>query len=170
MKKSLATLVMASLALSTPSMVMAQDFGLGVGIAGNDSTVIRGDIGLDQGMRLEPYFGFASVNPDVGPTQSAFTLGTAFHLQNEISSNVKYYYGGFVDYKSVDTGFTSTSSFNLGPVAGAEYAFDEHFSLGAEVAVQLGFGDATVFGTTSTALIRYYFTPSQTSATPANSF
>ena len=157
MKKSLLSIAVATLALSTPSMVAAQDFGIGVGITGNNASVIRGDIGLDNNMRLEPYLGFGYKNPDVGSSTSTFTLGTAFHLQKSISEKVNLYYGAFIDYSSTDYGVTSVSSFNLGPVAGAEYAFDKHFSLGAEVAVGLGFGDATVFGTTSTALIRYYF-------------
>lgn len=157
MKKSLLSVAVATLALSTPSIVAAQDFGVGVGITGNNTSVVRVDIGLDSNMRLEPYVGFSSNNPDVGPSTSTFTLGTAFHLQKNVSQNVNLYYGAYVDYNSVDVGIGSTSTFNLGPVAGAEYAFDKHFSLGAEVAVNLGFGDGSVFGTTSTALIRYYF-------------
>lgn len=143
--------------LSTTALAQDHKFGLGIGVAPSNSAVIRGTINLDETTRLEPFFGFSYINPDKGDSTSRVELGTAFHLLKPINPKMNAYYGAYVSYQKNDTGNADQSLFILGPVAGVEYALDEQFTLGAEVNIGLGFGDATVFGTDSAVILRYYF-------------
>jgi hypothetical protein len=130
--------------------------GVGVGVTGN-TTTLRGTIDLDNSLRLEPYFGFSYVNPDKGNSKTNLEIGTALHVKQVITNKINSYYGGFVGVGSHDDGFGTTTTFNLGPVAGVEYALDKQFTLGGEVRVNFGLGDDTVIGTDSAVLLRYYF-------------
>ena len=146
-------LLVSTVALATLSTAAfaENDFGVGVGLRG-DASVIKADINVDDNMRLEPFFSF--VNSDL--RLDTFSIGTAFHITDDLSKNVKVYYGGYLGIWNRSTGI-STTVFNFGPVAGAEYYFDKNFSLGAEVNFNLGFGDATDIGTNSEVMVRYYF-------------
>jgi len=46
-------------ALSTAAVADEPQFGLGVGVAGQNSATLRGIISLENNMRVEPYFGFS---------------------------------------------------------------------------------------------------------------
>jgi hypothetical protein len=135
----------------------AQQFGVGVGITGNSSSVVSGVVGLNEEMRLAPYIAFQTQSE---PSSTDFRVGTAFHMLHGASEKVKLYYGAFagVSYSQIDTGRkVSTTLLELGPVGGVEYALDKQFTLGAEVSLDMAFGDKTVVTTNSMALIRYYF-------------
>ena len=159
----LKTLSVAAVAAMLSSSAMADDqkYGVGVGVAGQNSTLLRGVVNLDNDLRLEPFFAFGY--QDAGTTSNSnFQVGTSVEIVKAVSTNVSAYYGGYVGLAtaSVPNGFgdtESSTSFNLGPVAGVEYAFDKQFTLGAEVKFDLGFGDVTTFGTSSSVLLRYYF-------------
>jgi hypothetical protein len=161
MNKKILKVVAASALVATfaATTVMAdeQQFGMGVGVAGTDSTTIRGTVSLDDGLRLEPFFGFTYQNPDKGDAATNVNVGTALHMTKMINSKINAYYGGFVGIARQDDGDNIDTIFNLGPVAGVEYAFDKQFTLGAEVRFDLGLGDNTVIGTDSSVLLRYYF-------------
>ena len=130
--------------------------GLGVGVTGN-TTTLRGTIDLDNSLRLEPYFGFSYVNPDNTNSRTSLEIGSALHVKQVVTNKINSYYGGFVGIGSYDNGADTATTFNLGPVAGVEYALDKQFTLGAEVKLNIGLGDSTVFGTDSSVLLRYYF-------------
>ncbi len=144
--------------LSTSAVADEPQFGLGVGVAGQNSTTIRGTITLDDQLRLEPYFGFSYLNPDKGDSRTDIELGSALHIMAPINNKIRAYYGGFAGIKNHDYGNGDSGTvLNLGPVAGVEYAFDPHFTLGAEVRLNAGFGDYTTIGTDSAVLLRYYY-------------
>ena len=143
-------LLVSTVALATLSTaaVAENDFGLAFGV-GNASSVIKADIVIDKGMRIEPFFSF-------GYTKipgSNISIGTAFHITDELSKKMDVYYGGYVGLTYV----SSNTNFILGPVAGLEYHFDKQFSLGGEVDFDLGFGNTTSFGTRTQLIARYYF-------------
>ena len=145
------TLVAASTALMISSVAVADEQKFGVGVSVNqDTTKIRGVINLDKTMRLEPFLGFRYNNIN-NNSNTTLEIGTAFHLLQSINSNMNAYYGGYVGYTDVNSGLA------LGPVAGVEYALDPQFTLGAEVRVDIGFGDVTNIGTNSEVILRYYF-------------
>jgi len=154
-------------ALSTSLMAQEPQFGVGVGVTslnnnatsqfGIGSTTIRGTVSLEDGLRLEPYLGFGYVDPDGSDSVTDISLGTALHMVKPVSAKINAYYGGYVGLDSIDSGSTSYTTFNLGPVAGVEYAFDSQFTLGAEVSVNIGFGDITSMATNSAVILRYYF-------------
>jgi len=159
----LKTLSVAAVAAMLSSSAMADDqkYGVGVGVAGQNNALLRGVVNLDNDLRLEPFFAFGYQDADT-TSNSNFQVGTSVEIVKAVSTNVSAYYGGYVGLAtaSVPNGFgdtESSTSFNLGPVAGVEYAFDKQFTLGAEVKFDLGFGDVTTFGTSSSVLLRYYF-------------
>ena len=145
-------LLVSTVALATLSTaaVAGNDFGLAFGVS-NISPVIKADIVLDEGMRIEPFFsfGYSSIT-GIG---SNFSIGTAFHVTDELSKNMNVYYGGYVGIAYAN----SNTNFTLGPVAGLEYYFDKQFSLAGEVNFDLGFGNTTNFGTNTQLIARYYF-------------
>ena len=152
-----AVAVSTLLLLSSVAVAQEQKLGLGVSVAGDNAATIRGTINLDETMRLEPFLGYQYRKIDgANNSETAFTIGTSFHMLQPVSSTVSAYYGGFVAFQNEDNG-VSRNTFNLGPVAGVEYAFDPQFTLGAEVRFNLGFGDVSTFGTDSAVVLRYYF-------------
>lgn len=134
----------------------AEQFGLGVGITGNNASQVRGTINLNKDMRLEPYLSFNYVNPDNASSRTTLNLGTAFHMMKNINTNLNMYYGGYVGIGYADS-VTSSTILNFGPVGGVEYALDKQFTLGAEISVNIGILDTTSVATNTTALLRYYF-------------
>ncbi|WP_297442696.1 hypothetical protein [Sulfurimonas sp.] len=160
MKKNIAKItsaVVLATVLSTSAVASeAQQFGLGVGVTG-DATTLRGTVSLDDGLRLEPYFGFSYLSPKTGNSQSDLQIGSALHMVQAINNDINAYYGGFVGIGNTDNGVSAVTTFNLGPVAGVEYKLDKQFTLGAEMRMNFGFGDDTVIGTNSSVLLRYYF-------------
>ena len=158
MLKTVATVALVG-TLSTAAVADEPQFGLGVGVAGQNSATLRGTISLEDNMRVEPYFGFSYQDPSTGNSQTTLDVGSALEMMQPISSVLNAYYGGFVGIHNYDygSGAASGTIFNFGPVAGVEYALDKQFTLGAEMKFNLGFGDATVLGTESSVLLRYYF-------------
>lgn len=161
--KTVSALAVAA-ALSTSAMAQESQFGVGVGVTslnsnavGVGTTTIRGTVTLEDGLRLEPYLGFGYANPDGSDSVTDINLGSALHMVKPVSAKINAYYGGYIGLDSLDTGSVSYTTFNLGPVAGVEYSFDPQFTLGAEVSVNVGFGDITSVGTKSAVLLRYYF-------------
>ena len=162
--KAVAASALVATMATTPAMAEDTQFGVGVAVAGQNSTTIRGTVSLENNLRLEPYVG-VSYTDNSGTSSTNFALGAALHVMKPVNSKINAYFGGFagIDTSSSDytvgntTVSTSTTDFNFGPVAGVEYAFDRQFTLGAEVRAYLGFGDVTRVGTDSAVLVRYYF-------------
>jgi len=163
MSKTVSAVAVAA-ALSTSLMAQEPQYGVGVGVAGQNNTTIRGTVTLEDGLRLEPFFGFTYLDGD-STSSTNLSIGSALHIVKPVNPKINAYYGGFVglstsnyEFKSGNTKTTSsTTNVNLGPVAGVEYLFDKQFTLGAEVQLNLGLGDNTTFGTNSAVLLRYYF-------------
>ena len=147
--------------LATTAVADEPQFGLGVGVAGQNSATLRGIISLENNMRLEPYFGFSyqDKNPTTNNTQTTLDVGSALQMIQPINNVLSAYYGGFVGIHNYDYGTANNSGtiFNFGPVAGVEYALDKQFTLGAEMKFNFGFGNETVLRTESSVLLRYYF-------------
>jgi len=146
-----AVVAFATTALLTTALT-AGTLGGGIAVTG-DTTTLRGDVVIQNGIRLEPYFGFDYTESRVNDTN--FNLGVAGHLLKELTPVLTMYYGGYVGYTSDDA--QTGATFNLGPVAGVEYALDPQFTLGAEVRFDMGFGDTTVMKTASAVTLRYYY-------------
>jgi len=163
MLKTVSAAVLAG-ALSTAAVADEPQYGVGVGVAGQDSALIKGSVSLENNLRLEPFLGFTYHDGDTTSTTN-FQIGTALEVMKPISSAINAYYGGYAGIVTNSTDYTinntttsvSSTNLNLGPVAGVEYAFDKQFTLGAEVRFDIGFGDVTTFGTNSSVLLRYYF-------------
>jgi len=143
--------------LTTVAVADEPQFGLGVGVAGQNYTTLRGTISLKNNMRLEPYFGFSYQDPNGASSQTTLDIGSALHIMKPINSVINMYYGGFAGIQNYNYGENSETILNFGPVAGVEYAFDKQFTLGAEMRFHFGFGDATELRTESSVLLRYYF-------------
>ena len=142
-------------ALATPTM--ADDTQVGVGASFNgDTTEIRGSVTLDEHLRLEPYFGLNYQNPDQGSSTTDYTIGTTLEYTKDLHDKINGYVGGFAGIDHIDRGSGSTN-FVFGPLAGVEYAFHSHFTLGGEIRLNVGVGDDTTLRTDSTILLRYYF-------------
>jgi len=146
MVKKLLISTVAVATLST-SAFAENEFGVGVSVNGNVSTV-RADMKLGNDLRIEPFLSF--ISSDLRADN--ITLGAAVHLLKPINSNLNAYFGAYAGI--VDRTYTN---FYMGPVAGVEYSLDKQFTLGAEVSFDLGFGDFTDIGTNSEILLRYYF-------------
>ena len=153
----IATAALISGTLATTAVANEMQFGLGVGVAGQNSTTLRGTISLENNMRVEPYFGFSYQDPNGASSQTTLDIGSALHIMKPINGAINMYYGGFAGVRNYDYGGNSETTLNFGPVAGVEYAFDKQFTLGAEMRFYLGFGDITEAGTDSSVLLRYYF-------------
>jgi len=155
--KTLSTVALVG-ALSTTAVADEPQIGIGVGVAGQNSTTLRGTVRIEDNLRLEPFFGFSYLDPDKGSSSRNLELGSALHILAPINSKIRAYYGVYVGLLNYDYGNSNSGTvFNLGPVAGVEYAFDPHFTLGAEVRLNAGFGDYTTIGTDSAVLVRYYY-------------
>ena len=158
--KTVTTVVLVG-TLSTAAVADETQFGLGVGVAGQNSATLRGSISLENNMRVEPYFGFSyqDKNPNTNNSQTTLDVGSALEMMKPINSVLTAYYGGFAGIHNYDygTGNNSGTIFNFGPVAGVEYALNQQFTLGAEMKFNFGFGNETVLGTSSSVLLRYYF-------------
>ncbi|WP_457746401.1 hypothetical protein [Sulfurimonas sp.] len=148
--------ILASLLTVTTASAAQNQFGLGVGATG-DTATIRGTINLNKDMRLEPYFGYTYTDPKGASSQSNLDIGVAFHMVKKVNTKVRGYYGAFAGINDNDNGVVTNTIFTVGPVVGAEYFFDSHFTLGAEARMYLGFGDYSTLGTNSSVLLRYYF-------------
>jgi len=159
MKKSVfSSALMAGLLAVGATNLSAADLkmGAGVGVTGNTS-VLRGTLQFAPDMRVEPFFTYSYNDPDKGESTSNLGLGAAFHIIQPLNSKVRTYFGALAGVNSNDNGTTTNTVFSLGPVAGAEYFLDPHFTLGAEANLYFGFGDSTTVGTNTTAMLRYYF-------------
>jgi len=157
-KRVLGSLIMAGMLAVPATSLLAADtqMGVGIGVTGNTS-VVRGTVNIAKDMRIEPYFTYTYTDPDNAPSRSNIGLGAAFHMMKSVNSKVRTYYGALAGINSNDNGVTTDTIFSLGPVVGAEYFFDTHFTLGAEANLYFGFGDYTTVGTNTTAMLRYYF-------------
>ncbi len=158
MKKKIQILVLSGALLAAlGSPLAADDTQIGVGASFNgDTTELRGIVGLDDNLRLEPYLGFDYNNPDKESSTTNYTVGTSLEYAKQLHTSINGYAGGFVGIDHIDTG-NSKTNFVFGPVAGVEYAFDPHFTLGGEVRLNVGVGDDTILSTDSSILLRYYF-------------
>lgn len=159
MKKKIQTAILRGAilaAFATP--MMADDRQLGVGASfNNDTTQIRGIIGLEDDLRLEPYLGFNYRNPDKGSSTTNYTIGTSLEYAKQLYAKINGYAGGFAGIDHIDIGVDDKTNFVFGPVAGVEYAFDPHFTLGGEIRLNVAVGDDTALSTDSSILLRYYF-------------
>ncbi|MGM0453080.1 MAG: hypothetical protein ACQERN_07935 [Thermodesulfobacteriota bacterium] len=138
------------------------------------------DVGVQAGMRLSPITieqslvgvridnapyvitpkgGFGISDQKRGDTLTVFTLGCGldYYLSD---AALKPYVGGDVFLDLVD-GDDSDTSLSIAPHIGAEYRLNKNFSVGADVGVQMGFGDLGNsefrFGTVTAFHATYYF-------------
>ncbi|MFW6335453.1 MAG: hypothetical protein ACOC0W_09295 [Desulfosalsimonas sp.] len=108
---------------------------------------------------ITPKGGFGFQDHDRGDDLSVFTIGCGidyFFSENSL----RPYAGTDILLDFVDRA-DSDSSLSLVPHIGAEYWLHENFSIGADVGLQMGFGDYYDsdfrFGTASTIHATYYF-------------
>ncbi|MDF1879964.1 hypothetical protein JHD50_01400 [Sulfurimonas sp. MAG313] len=127
--------------------------GLGVGVAGSNSALIKLPLDIDDTFRIEPEFALSSVDFGNGSNDS-FSIGSGFYLLNKTSEKTSVYYGGKFVFGDTNTG---SSGSVLSAVGGFEYYLDTKVSLGAEVSFGIGFGSISGYSTNSSVNIRYYF-------------
>ena len=112
---------------------------------------------------ITPKGGFGISDRKGGDTVTVFTLGCGldYYLSEEA---LKPYVGGDVllDIENADDTDTSLS---IAPHIGAQYRLNKNFSVGANVGIQMGFGDYEKsefrFGTKSAVHATYYFGAAQ---------
>ena len=139
------------------TQAMAEDTQVGVAASFNqNSSEIRGIVGLNDDLRLEPFIAFAYISPDEGDSFINYTIGSTLEYTKELHTNINGYAGGFAAISHLDAGDGNTNFF-FGPLAGVEYEFTPNFTLGGEVRFEIGVGDYTTLSTNSSILLRYYF-------------
>jgi opacity protein-like surface antigen len=147
--------VALSLSIVTPQ-ASAAEVGVGVSLFGNES---------GYGVYLPIRFGNIIVEPELtvyksssdqtyplAPTSNRnsdnqnLLLGTGVYLRHELAPSIEYYVGGRLGYTKYkySTKYPSSPSSNysndedgyyIGPVFGAEYFFNKHFSLGLDASL-----------------------------------
>ncbi len=156
-------LALILLVFTTPLPALSMDMGV-------QSTVRLSPISVDQsliGLRFDqspfvitPKAGFGVEDRDNQDTLTVFTFGCGIDYYLSDQDALKPYVGGdvLIDYVDADDSDTSLS---LIPHIGAEYFFNENFSLGADIGLHMGFGDyydsEFRFGTASSIHGTYYF-------------
>lgn len=110
---------------------------------------------------ITPKGGFGFEDRDNGDNLSIFTIGCGLdYYMAEADNSLKPYAGAdlLLDFIDADD---SDSSLSFIPHIGAEYWLHENFSVGADVGLQMGFGDYYNsdfrFGTAGTIHATYYF-------------
>ncbi len=158
MRKNFKKAVVASALLATLStQASATDSQVGVAASFNQNTSeIRGIVGLNDNLRLEPFIAFAYISPDEGDSFTNYTVGSTLEYTKELHTNIDGYIGGFGAITHFDAGDGNTNFF-FGPLAGVEYEFTPNFTLGGEIRFEIGVGDLTTLSTNSSILLRYYF-------------
>jgi hypothetical protein len=165
MKKHLLSVATMTLLLGTVTQADTR-VGMGLDIVNPAEYALRMPIDLQNNLRVEPKFGIQYNDNDNAKTTN-FTIGTNIGLLNAVSKNVLINYGGFLEIGYANTDYdnngingikdVSDTVFTFGGMFGFEYFLEKHVSIGGEARVGIGFGDATVFGTKASALLRYYF-------------
>lgn len=157
MRKTLLTLIFTGITLTavaadtTNTSGSFNKIGVGIHVDTDKDAVIR--LALDQeGLRIEPYFGFNYYNNEGSAKQ--FLIGSGIYLLEQTSRDISLYYGGRAALNYADPGNTQVE---LVGAVGAEYFFDHQFSISGEVNAGLSLGDATILGTGSDIILRYYF-------------
>lgn len=138
------------------------------------------DVGVQAGLRLSPITieqslvgirienpqyvvtpkgGFGIADQRRGDTLTVFTIGCG--LDYYLSDGaLRPYVGGDVLLDFVDADDSDTA-LSIAPHIGAEYRLNKNFGVGADVGVQMGFGDLGNsefrFGTTTAIHATYYF-------------
>ena len=150
-KLLLVALLAGAFTLEADDSKGAMPYGVGLTLNG-DRGVVRAIAGIEEGVRIEPYLGFSYINPDIGLSSMRYSVGSTLEFTKKLDEHVLAYYGGFAALE--DNG---AFEFVAGPLAGAEYGIDAHFSVGAEVRFRIGIGDNAILETDSSLLVRYKF-------------
>ena len=149
-------IIISTLAAAT-LMVSAQaedvSFGMGMGVSGTNTAIVKAPINIGTEFRIEPEIALRSVDAGFG-SNSSFSIGSGFYMLNKTSDKTQLYYGGKVIFgDNVSTVFSS----EIAAVIGFEYFMDPKVSLGAEASFGFGFGDVSGYSTDSSVNLRYYF-------------
>jgi hypothetical protein len=172
--------------LCVSGSVLAADYGLGVSIRSNDSTIYM-PIDVSKAFRIEPMLGFLYRKDDytildgavsATDTTTQLNIGTGVFGVTQLAESASVYYGGRVGYTAVERKASSVGTlpgggspqstrdksdgFFLAPTVGIEYRFSDHFSIGGEAALTYTKvdGDQYTEETTSTStniIFRYMF-------------
>jgi hypothetical protein len=187
-RTSLLVLLLASLLTALPSQAQEARVGLGVGISPSSLNVVDVDRLLaplsiylpvvTPSFRLEPEIGLlrgSSSDDDFESTSTAFSMGAGLFLNRPMDASTLLYggvrLGTLFLSDTIESEFgdedESRTDFFVGPSAGGEHFFSDHFSLGGEAQVlYTSFGDEedegedasrSVLRTRALFFVRWYF-------------
>jgi hypothetical protein len=126
----------------------AAEFGVGLSVRSKEDGLVHVPIDISKSLRVEPTARYASSDEgwSGGGGKShrrEFGLGV-FGLKQFTQTPVQIYYGGRAVYVDLTRSFRSSlltsraegttemDGYRIGPTAGVEYRFGQHFSIGAE--------------------------------------
>jgi hypothetical protein len=156
-------IAMVTALLCVSGSALAADFGLGVSIRSNDSTIYV-PIDVSKSFRIEPMLRYQNSKSEssVFGAGSPYTVAATAELTSwnvgvgvfgvtQVAESANVYYGGRIGYISADyeTSYAGTAppgvsflpskdksdGFFLAPTIGVEYRFSDHFSIGGEAAL-----------------------------------
>jgi hypothetical protein len=153
---------------------LAAEFGLGLSVRSKDDGLLYVPIDISKSFRVEPAVRYASSDDSEdgfipNSRRREFGLGV-FGVKQFAEVPVQIYYGGrahYVDIKNriyssgrvqIVDGETEMDGYRIGPTAGVEYRFGQHFSIGAEATYFFNDieGESRRTVTTIPNLVRYY--------------
>ena len=147
MKKML-YLIVALLLISSLSMAQLTQGKMAITTDIGPGGAIGGAYALSENMRLDAGINFNSFSPaGGGNSTTTFGIGAGLKLYNPVMENISMFYGGGVMFGSSSTSGTSSSTFGVSVIAGAEYWFSSRFAWGGYCS--LGFSSSGSSGATS---------------------
>jgi hypothetical protein len=155
-RNTLSSAIVLAVSLSPIAPVAsAVEWGLGVGISGNEGRTIYVPIRLGN-LRIEPevrlsrseseYTYLVSSVNNADYESKTISLGTGVYWHQSIGPSLESYMGGRIAYTKYDTSTTypnnpannyttDESTFVIGPTLGAEYFFAKQFSVGLDMSL-----------------------------------
>jgi opacity protein-like surface antigen len=168
MNRTIAVGVLLSIGITA----QATDFGVGVSLRSNDTTIYV-PIDINEMLRVEPAFSYArsSLDEDGASVRAtSYDIGAGLFRLWSPADSVQLYLGGRAAYTSarfkqrVETGAAvltisnTLSGYRLTPTIGFEYRFADHFSLGGEAGWRYSdVEDTKSNGTVTNVILRYRF-------------
>jgi hypothetical protein len=170
---SMNKVLLAAIAITAgaPGVSTATDVGIGLSIKSNDATIYV-PIDVSAAFRIEPSISYSENKTESGFTITENTninLGVGFFGKSQVVDSIEVYYGGRVAYieskaeSSTSLPFPASSSvksdgYRIAPTLGFQYFFNDHISLGGEVAwAHTDLDNVESSGTTTNAILRYKF-------------
>lgn len=169
MKRVLITAV--SLAAFASEIASAADFGIGLSVKSSDTTIYV-PIEISPAFRVEPSVSYSETKQASGNTTTKSTntnVGAGLFGKSQVADSIELYYGGRIAYveskaeSSTALPFPASVSvksdgYRIAPTLGFQYFFNEHISLGGEVAwAHTDLDNVESDGTTSNVILRYKF-------------